>query len=123
MSQQIDTTFLAAADFQRRLAQLDGRDGLEQEAREQIIEAILADKSLDCGGYEADADDFATVVSERPDFTAKLQALVCGSITPDAFKVWADKALEDYADRHASDRADSLECREQDAADYYGSDR
>lgn len=122
MNQQIDTSFLLA-DFERRMARDDGRDGLEQEAREQIIEAILADKSLDCGAYEIDAEDFGIVTGERPDFAVRLQALVSDSITADAFKAWAKQALEDYADRHASDRADELECREADAAEYYGSDR
>ena len=121
MNQQIDTSFLLT-DFVRRMARDDGRDGLEQEAREQIIEAILADKSLDCGAYKIDAEDFGIVTSERPDFAVKLQALVADAITGDEFKAWAKQALEDYADRHASDRADELESREADEAEYYGSD-
>lgn len=120
----IDTTPLALAVHYTAIARAECRDDLEQQAREEIAEAITADKSLACEGYEVDAEDFAYhCATKLPDFGSVLAAVIGGDLTMAEVQTYLTKALDSYASFHATARADYLERDAADAAEYYGSDR
>lgn len=120
----IDTTPLALAVHYARIERADCRDDLEQQAREEIAEAITADKSLACEGYDVDAEDFAYhCATKLPDFGSVLAAVIGGDLALPEVQKYLSKALDGYASFHATARADYLEQAEQDAAEDYGSDR
>ena len=115
---------IALARYLRAQRRSDGRDDLEQTAREQILAALADGSTLDCGGYTLDSEDFGIFVGEREDWPATVHAFHVAKTMPLAdFLVYLSKQEEGYADFHAGARADVLEQNTRDEADYCEDDR
>lgn len=105
-----DTTFLATADHYDGIEKADARDSIEKQAKDEIVEAILAGRHIQCAGYKADPEDFAYFCATKiADFGQALTAFANGELTADEFKRYVTNAIGSYADLHYIARADYLE--------------
>lgn len=74
-------------------------------AKQEIKDALLAGKSIQCGPFRCDLADCAEVTACSADFDGQFAKLMLGQITGEQFKDWA---LEQYAERYATEREDFL---------------
>ena len=78
-------------------------DALTDRCATEIVRLIAAGESVDCGSYNIGQEDFATYVSEMPEFGLMTRLALCDN--PIGYGLWLQDHLSNYALEHAADLA------------------